>query len=102
MSIDARETTFSGRELSEWVSTHGPEDINNVLDGFLTDIKTLCQSMANLYEKDKIPLAVIGVSCEVRVTMGDKDTGRVPLVTARVGNPEGLLDSMRKKLENKG
>ena len=43
----------------------------------------------------------MGVSCEVRVTMGDKDTGRVPLVTARVGNPEGLLDSMRKKLENK-
>lgn len=101
MNIDARKTTCTGRELLEYVSTHGPEDMNNTLDGFLTDINTLCQSMANLYEKDKVPLAVMGVSCEILVTMGDKETERIPLIKARVGNPGGFLDKLKEKLEDK-
>lgn len=102
MAKEEIELKFTGREVDAWMSTHNADDMNAVLNGFISDIKTFCKSLVNLYEEHKVPLAVLGVSVNVDASMDDAESGRVTLIKSQIGAPESLLDRMKKDMEGNG
>lgn len=102
MTKEEIEVKFTCREVDAWMSTHNVDDMNAVLNGFISDLKTFCRSLVNLYEENKVPLAVLGVSVNVDASMDNAASRRVTLIKSQIGAPESLLDRMEKDMEGNG
>jgi len=102
MDKEEIEVAFTGRELDAWLSAHNADDMEEVLKGFVSDTHTFCRSLANLYEENKVPLAMLGVCVKIDVSMTDDKSGRLTLMTSQLGAPYSLIDKMKKDMEGNG
>lgn len=103
METKTEKLGLSGSELVAYVkqfkdgeefATQHTEDIK----AFVQDVETLYDSMGNLYEASKVPLALGGIEVKVEVTaMGH------PLFQAQLGedaSQDKLVDMIKKIVEN--
>lgn len=82
--------TFSGKDVADYMNSHGLKDMYDTFEGFRNDCFTLLTSMCNLYEANLIPLVCLGVKVDMTITVAGKKYRM-----GTVGSDELLNDKLK-------
>ena len=88
--------SLSGKDVAEYIRSHGPKDMYDAFEGFKNDCRTLLTSMYNLYEASLIPLICLGVKVDMTITVAGKEYRM-----GTVGSDEFLNDKLKGALDER-
>jgi hypothetical protein len=64
---ESRIKDISIKDVIDYVSDKGPEQLKAEVDDFISDMKNICKAVDTLYEEKFIPLSIRGFAVEIKI-----------------------------------